>query len=196
MILLLSIQVAYGQNQAGFENYYYTGSGASAAIVPRVYYQDRRGWYGEARYNYEKAGAYAVYAGHSFSEEKDLSYSFTPMAGIVAGSFRGGSLALNMETDVKGISFSSSLQYTVSAMRADGNFFYSWSELGYHVTGRFYAGIALQQTAFCKAGSDWEPGVQLSLTWRKWRFPVYLFDDRHQNKMVVLGIGRDWTDKK
>ena len=148
MILLLSIQVAYGQNQAGFENYYYTGSGASAAIVPRVYYQDRRGWYGEARYNYEKAGAYAVYAGHSFSREKDLSYSFTPMAGIVAGSFRGGSLALNMETDVKGISFSSSLQYTVSAMRADGNFFYSWSELGYHVTGRFYAGIALQQTAF------------------------------------------------
>ena len=193
MILLLSIQAVYGQNQAGFEEYYYAGSGASAAMVPRVYYQDRTGWYLEGRDNYEKAGAYSVYAGHTFPVQKKMSYSLTPMAGIVGGSFLGGSLALNVEMEMRGISFSSNLQYTVSAIRADESFFYSWSELGYRLTGNIYMGIALQQTGLCKEGNDWEPGVQLCYTWQKWRFPFYFFNDRHHNKEVVLGITREWT---
>ena len=191
MILLFTIQTVCGQNQAGFEEYYYAGVRPSAAMVPRIYYQSRSGWYGEARYNYEKAGAYSVYAGRTFSREKKLSYSLTPMVGVVAESFQGVSLALNAELETSGVSFSSNLQYSVSALQAKESFFYSWSELGYQLTNNLYMGIALQQTGLCKTGNDWEPGVQLCYTWRKWRFPFYFFNSRHQNNLV-LGITRDW----
>ncbi len=41
------------QQHAGFEQYYYTGAGTSV-IVPKLYYQNRRNWFGEVRYNYEE----------------------------------------------------------------------------------------------------------------------------------------------
>lgn len=190
MIMLFAVNTIHGQTRTGFDGYYYTGSSASTALVPRLYFQSAGGWYGEGRYNYESGQTVSIYAGRTFSRE---SWSLTPMLGIVAGKFRGGSFGANATLDIKRVSLSSDLQYTVSSRSGDGSFFFSWSELGYHLTGHFYAGVVLQQTCFSRSHDSFDPGLQVSLSAGDWQFPVYVFSPLGNQRNCVVGISREWV---
>lgn len=200
MIALFVVNTIQGQTRTGFEGYYYTGCSANSALVPRLYFQSNSNWYGEARYNYESDQTVSLYAGRTFSGErtegawKTTTWSLTPMAGIVAGKFRGGSLGANATLDVNRISLSSVLQYTVSSRNSDESFFFSWSELGYRLTDHFYAGAVLQQTGLCRGHNSLEPGLQLTLSKGDWRFPVYVFQGAR--RYFVLGVSREWVCAK
>ena len=187
---------ANGQTRTGFEGYYYSGCGPSSSLVSRLHFEDHRGWYGEARYNYDAEQTFSLNAGRTFAREGTLGYSFTPMAGILAGKTRAISTGVNVAMDRKGICFSSELQYVFSAAGCGGDFLYSWSELGYQATGYLYTGIALQQLSACGANIKWEPGIQVSITCKKWRFPVYLFNPFAAERYFVMGISYDWEFSK
>jgi len=190
MILLFVVHTIQGQTLTGFDGYYYTGSSAGTALVPRLYFQSAGGWYGEARYNYESGQAISLYAGRTLSGG---SWSVTPMLGVVAGKFRGGSFGTNATLDIKHISLSSDLQYTVSSRSSDESFFFSWSELGYHLTGHFYAGTVLQQTCFSRGHNSFDPGLQVSLYAGDWQFPVYIFNPLGNQRYCVVGVSREWV---
>ncbi|HEY6900029.1 MAG TPA: hypothetical protein VI233_05275 [Puia sp.] len=192
MISLLILQPVQGQTRTGFEAYYYTCYSGTSAIVPKAYFQSN-GWYGEARYNYESGQSLSLFAGRTFSKENLLSWSFTPMIGVVAGQLRGGSLGVNAALNIKGIYFNTASQYTASWHDRNESFFYAWSELGYQLTEHIYAGAALQQTGFCGNGNSLEPGLQLTLSSGSWRLPVYLFSSRDKQLYLVAGINREWT---
>jgi hypothetical protein len=196
MILFLSYNAANGQARTGFEEYYYSSGSGISALVSKAYYQDSRHWYGEVRYNYEEEQTFSLYAGKTFSREDSLSYSFTPLAGIVVGKFRGGSIGMNMTLERKNFIFSSVLQYTASVENKKGNFLFSWSELGYQATSYFYAGLTLQQTCLYQTACKWEPGIQVSISYRKWVFPVYAFSPMDDKRYFVLGITREWEHHK
>jgi hypothetical protein len=196
MILFLSYSAANGQARTGFEEYYYSSGSGSSALVSKVCYQDSRNWYGEARYNYEATQSFSLYAGKTFSREDSLSYSFTPLAGIVVGKFRGGSLGMNLTVERKSWTFSSVLQYTLSVENRKDNFGFSWSELGYQATPHLYVGVALQQTCLYQAASKWEPGIQVSFAYKKWVFPVYAFSPTDSKRYFVMGITREWEHHK
>ena len=192
MILILLSGTANAQGTMGFEEYYYTGLPLSSAPVSRIYYQDNSSWYGEARYNYETAQSVSVYAGRTFGKQDSLSWSFTPLAGIVAGKFKGVSLGLNTALDYRSVSFSSALEYNFSGENKRYSFFFSWSELGYQLTKHFYAGLALQQTGLYHMTTVWEPGIQIGISFEKWVFPVYVFNGADNKRYFVLGITREW----
>jgi len=193
MIALLVANTIQGQTRTGFEGYYYTGCSANSALVPRVYFQSSNNWYGEARYNYESGQTVSLYAGRSWSHGKDQTWSVTPMAGIVAGKFRGGSIGANAGLDIKRISLTSTLQYTASARNSDENFFFGWTELGYHLTDHLYAGAVLQQTGLCKSRRSLDPGLQLTVSAGNWQIPVYVFSPQGAERYWVLGISREWV---
>lgn len=182
------------QEQVGFEQYYYTGAGASV-IVPRVYYQNRHNWFGEVRYNYEELQTVSFNAGKMFSNKKSLSYTFTPYAGLVLGRMNGGTIGSNINLEYSSLFFSSESQYTFSVNERAENFFFNWSELGYQITGLVYSGIALQLTHPFEIKNNWEPGIMLGFTYKSWTFPLYAFNPTNNKRNYVLGINWEWDHK-
>jgi hypothetical protein len=196
MILFLLHSTANGQSPAGFEAYYYTGHRLSSALVSRIYYQVKGSWYGEARYNYEAEQSVSLYAGRTFSKKDSFSYAVTPLAGLVTGKLKGGSVGMNITLDYRKVSFSSALEYSFSEKNKYGSFFFNWSELGYQVTKHIYAGLALQQTCVYNTTMVWEPGIEAGISFGKWLFPVYAFNPAGNKKYFVLGIAGEWEHGK
>jgi hypothetical protein len=193
MILFLFNHPLQSQSRQGFEAFYYPGTpGILPSTSTKIYYQANNGWYTELRYNYEEEQAIACSAGKTFSKEKALSYSFTPIVGLVAGTLQGVSIGLNSFLAYKGITFSSSLQHASCFENKRTNFLFSWSELGCQVTKQISVGLVLQQTSIYNTGNDPEPGMQLSISLAKWTFPLYLFKAAGGPCYFVAGVSREW----
>ncbi len=190
-ILLALCYTGKGQVSGGLEQYYYSSPGSSI-IVPKIYYQTPHNWLGEIRYNYEELETISLLAGKMFSFDGELSYSVTPLAGIVLGKMKGGLVGSDMTMNYKDLFFSSEPQYTFSVEDRSENFFFNWSELGYDFSKIVYAGVALQSTHRHKSQSTWEPGIMMGLNYRNWTFPVYLFSPADENRNLVLGVNWEW----
>ncbi|RZK44426.1 MAG: hypothetical protein EOO94_05205 [Pedobacter sp.] len=102
------------QSELGIEQYSYLGTGQPGTIVPVAHYRTRSNWYAEARYNYDEINTFSLYAGRTFSGERNLAYSITPMIGAMVGRSSGGSIAINTEFDFRRFNFSSQSQYSVN----------------------------------------------------------------------------------
>lgn len=192
MILVMLHPIAYTQVHGGIEQYYYYSGSGPSTIVPRAYYQSTKNWYAEVRYNYEELETFSVNGGRTFSKEGRISYSVTPVAGLVFGRINGGSIGSNINAEYRDLFFSSELQYTFSIEDRAADFFFNWSELGYQVTGLVYAGFALQFTHPYETSNSLEPGVMVGFTFKNWSFPVYLFNPGSNNRNFVLGINWEW----
>jgi hypothetical protein len=184
------------QNHGGVEQYYYPGNKESSSVVPRIYYTNNKNWYGEVRYNYDESGTFSFNAGRTFSNKGNVSYTITPIAGIVKGTLNGGSLGLNGELEYKDFFFSSESQYTFSSESKTSNFLFNWSELGYQATANIYTGLALQLTRPYKMSNSWEPGCMIGLSISGFTFPLYAFNILTDKKYFVLGINWEWQHRK
>ena len=196
--LLLSNSVN-SQSILGVEQLYYAKSAgpspAPSAVVPRVYYRDGRGWYGEVRYNYEETKTVSLYAGKTFSRQDSLSWYITPVAGLLLGRFKGGSAGANIAVNYGKWSFSSLGQCSMSVESKEYNFIYSWSEICRQFTDFLYGGLVLQQTCLNQMNNKWEPGLQVGITWDNWTFPLYAFSPMSMDRHFVIGVTRQWEWK-
>jgi len=192
MILFLFCTAVHGQVRKGLEQYVYSNAGGVDALAGRAYFQGRKGWYAEGRYNYEAEKSFSLYGGKTFSGEDALTWAFTPLAGIMIGDYRGCAAGMNLDLSRGNILFSSTVQYIFSMRVRQNNFLYNWSELGYQVSKHVYAGLAVQQTWPYKKVCEWDPGLQLSFSLSKWTFPIYAFNPGSGNRYVVVGITRVW----
>lgn len=183
------------QSHSGYEQYYYSGAG-QPSFVPKIYYQSPKNWYGEIRYNYEEFQTVSINAGKTFSNSKSLSYSFTPLAGLVAGKLNGGNIGANILLGYKNFFFSSESEYTLSIEKKSESFFFDWSELGYQVNRIFYAGLALQFTHPYEIKNNWQPGFMVGLTYKQWTIPFYAFNPGAKNENFVVGIDWEWKGDK
>jgi hypothetical protein len=196
IIMILLYHMADSQQRMGVEGLFYTGGPSRSAAVPRAYFEDSKGWYGELRYNYEGPQTLSLYGGKTFAGQHDVSFSFTPMAGLLVGRLKGGSAGMNMGLEYKRLSITSLWQYTFLSGGPKLNFFYSWSELGFRITEKVYAGLALQQTRLYGAAGNWDPGVEMSFLIQKWTFPLYLFNPISNQRHFVIGVTREWKAKE
>jgi hypothetical protein len=81
VICLLLDNTTQSQSTAGFEQFDYVAN---------------HDGYAELRYNYDEVKTLSLYAGRAFSKKDSLSWSFTPMAGLLVGNWKGPSAGLNM----------------------------------------------------------------------------------------------------
>ncbi len=191
------------QWRAGIEQYFYTHTPIAAAFVPMVHLQSPGNFYAELRYNYEDAKTLSLYAGKTFLGGNDLEYKITPMVGYSTGRFTGISFAVNADVEWKNLFISSQTQSgmslrkndTLSAKKNAGDFFYSWSELGYNLTDHFFGGVSVQDTRQT-GGNIFETGILAGLRFKNLCFPFYVFNPFHQDRYFILGVNYEFSLKR
>ncbi|MFT3935866.1 MAG: hypothetical protein QM726_19715 [Chitinophagaceae bacterium] len=176
-----------------FEQYSFMGTGQNTLVAPVAHYETNSKWYAEARYNYEDINTVSLYAGHNFSSDKKFSWSFTPMAGIIAGNMKGGSFGLNTDLNYRKFYFSSQAQYSISTETRYDNFFYNWSELYYQPFEWMYTGVAVQHTRIYATNALVDPGLMLGFSYSQWSFPFYTFNPLGNQRYYVVGINWEWN---
>ena len=191
LITTLACNHAESQMHGGLEQYYYTGVKQSA-VVPKIYYETNKRWYGEVHYNYEAFETVSCNIGKAFENNKAVSTSVTPFAGAVLGQLNGMNLGTNINFEYKKIFITTESQYTFSFQKRTDNFFYSWSEAGYNINETIYAGLAMQVTHLYEQKNYWQPGVMLGLGYRNISVPVYAFIHNHSNASFVIGVNWEW----
>ena len=194
--ILLFVLSAYGassQSKLSFEQYSFMGPNQPGLLAPVAHYETKEKWYAEARYNYEDINTFSLYAGHTFSAKRDLSWSFTPMIGGMTGKMQGGSFGLNSELSYHKFNFSSQAQYSVSASTRYDNFFYNWSELWYQPVDWIYTGVAVQHTRIYATNALIDPGVLLGFSYKQWSFPLYSFNPFADQRYFVVGVNWEWN---
>ena len=201
--LLLIHYTAAAQWKAGIEQYVYTHTALSEAIVPVCHLQSADNFYAELRYNYEDIKTLSIYGGKTFSGGNRLRYDITPMAGFSTGRFTGISFAFNADLEWESFFISSQTQYSLTIKKKDsiaikknaGSFFFSWSELGYNFSRYFFAGLAMQYTRQ-KGKNDFKPGFLAGLNFKNLSFPFYLFSPFHPDHYFVLGVNYEFSFKR
>ncbi|RYE35095.1 MAG: hypothetical protein EOP42_06825 [Sphingobacteriaceae bacterium] len=182
------------QPRAGVEQYYYMGNYHTFAFIPVVHYQSNQNWYAEGRFNYEAMNTLALYGGKAFEKNALVSYSATPIAGVVLGEMNGGSVGLNLEANYGRFDFSTQSQYTFSIQQRSNNFIYSWSDLTYRFTEKLAGGFSLQQTKLYQVNGAFERGFLIKPTYKSWTFPLYVFKPESRERYFVLGISYEWEN--
>jgi len=180
------------QGRKGVELYHYTGyQRVLPSLSARAYYQSSGKWYVEARCNYEEEETYAFSAGKTFLKDGKWTYSFTPAVGIAMGKLQGVSMGMNGSLSHKSVSISSTAQYGISLVKRGDNLF-SWSELNWQLSDRFYMGCTVQTLSSNCAPVQWEPGIQMGVCFKGWSMPLYFFQPTSGKRYFALGICREW----
>ncbi len=192
ILILLPFQALLAQSEGGIEQYHYIGNHANAAIVPVVHLQSRKGWYGEARYNYDEQNTFSFLAGKSFTHRRHVEYTWTPMIGVAMGDLYGFTGALNFSLSYDRFFINTQSQYTLSRVAQYDNFFFNWWEMGYQPLGWLYAGVSFQHTKVKNENNLFEPGLMAGLEFKKVSFPVYVFNAFDAKRFVVLGVNWEW----
>jgi len=180
------------QTKSGIENYSSFSRNEGFSWMPVVHHTGKKGLYTEMRYNYEDLNTASAYIGKNFSKEAGVSYTITPMLGIVMGNFNGGSIALKTELEHKDIFLSMETQYTMSKDGIEDNFFFNWTELGYQPLSWFYTGITLQGTKAYKTKFFAEQGFFAGFVIKKLTIPVYIFNPFGAGKNFIIGVNVEW----
>jgi hypothetical protein len=200
-IFILTVLVfknpSYGQAKANVEQYHYVGKGMPYVYMPVANFTTSGNWYAEARYNYDDLETFSMYVGKSFSGDKRLTYSLTPIVGAAMGRFNGISTGLNVDLEYDQFFFSSQSQYSVATAKGKGSddFFYSWSEAGIQPLSWLYAGASFQQT-YTAGERLLEPGVLLGFSFKRFSIPVYGFDLFNDQRYFIIGFTVSWEGKK
>jgi hypothetical protein len=182
------------QPQAGLEQYYYAGTYQTFTLVPVAYYQSSNKWYAEGRFNYEAMNTLSLYGGKTFTKNAAVSYSATPIAGVVLGQMNGGSVGLNLAVDYQKFNFNTQSQHTFSIQQPGNSFTYSWSDFTYRFFKKFAGGASLQQTKLYRVNGAFEKGILLKTSFKNWTFPLYIFRPEAPDRYFVLGINYEWEN--
>jgi hypothetical protein len=189
---ILMLPDAGAQTKNGIENYNFLSSGENYVWMPVVHHLGKKRWYTEMRYNYEDINSASVYIGKSFCGNADLNYTITPMLGVVFGTFKGSSLALNLELKRRKLFVCMQTQYTINTTEAAKSFFFNWAELCYQSLEWFYAGLSTQFTKPYKENVRTEYGFVTGLVIKKFSIPVYVFNPLRGKKNYIVGINVEW----
>lgn len=187
----------YSQAEVVVEQYHYVGKGQPYVFMPIAHLRTSTNWYAEARYNYEDIETFSLYFGKSFSGEKSLGYTLTPIVGAAIGRFRAISTGLNVDLEYGKFFFSAQSQYSMATDKGKGSddFFYSWSEAGFQPVEWFYAGASFQQTYMANE-KLLEPGALIGFSFGRYSIPVYGFDLLNSQRYFIIGLTVSWQGTK
>jgi len=189
IFFLLLLFSARSQSKISFEQYSFTGGSQPGILAPVAHYETRQKWYAEARYNYEDFNTFSLYAGHTFSQENEFSWSFTPMIGGMAGRLTGGSFGLNSELSFRKFNFSSESQYCVSASTRYDNFFYNWSEAGITAFDKLRVGISLSRTRLFQSDLELQKGIFAQYSFWKLTAGLFYFNPFSSDNYLIASLG-------
>jgi hypothetical protein len=142
----------------------------------------------ELRYNYEAIKTGSIWLGYNFSFGDKLTFAVTPMLGGIFGDLTGVAPGYTLTVGYKQIELFSQGEYFVDAGNRAGNFFYTWSELGWTPVSWFRLGLAVDRTrAF---GSDFEirRGPFVGIQYKKVDFTTYWLSPGSRDATFVFAV--------
>jgi hypothetical protein len=184
----LSLLFCFAQKNYGVSQDYYIYQNNSSAVVPLVYYETKNHWYTAARYNYEVDQTLSLQLGKKFSKEGNFSYSLIPLAGFLAGNFKGIRIGTQIEFETGKFSLFTEPEYCLRFKNQTENFFYSWSEFSFQPRKIFYVGLAMQTTKNKNQPLTNEPGLVLGVCVKNFEIPLYFFRVSSSANYFVTGI--------
>ncbi len=191
-MILFGLSLNLKAQEGSFEQYYYMGPNTTFNMIP-VFTQQLSGKrFVEFRYNYEDLKTASVFVGQTFDGEANLSYSLSPKAGFMVGGMNGGVVGLDVELSYKKFSLSSQPQYAFSLKNTRSNFIYSWTDIICGINGQLNAGISLQSTKLYNSPLTLERGLMIEPSFKKWSFPIYVFNPETGERYFVIGINFEW----
>lgn len=193
--IILPFQFLFAQAEGGIEQYHYIGLNSPSSVVPVVHMQSSKGWYGEARYNYDEQNTFSFLGGKTFRPSLNKTFSVTPMLGVSFGELHGLTGALNFSVEKYKFFANTQSQYTFSTNNTYRSFLFNWWELGYQPLDWLYGGLSFQHTQVVGEKMLFEPGIMAGLNFKKLSFPMYVFNTFTPNRFFVLGVNWEWQGK-
>jgi hypothetical protein len=113
----------------------------------------------EARYNYEDRYSASVLGGLNFSFGNKLNVILTPIAGIVFGRLSAGVAGLETDLNYKRLNFNSQSEWVIDFAGNEGNYIYTFNQLGMGVTDHLVLGLTAQRTRLYETDLDLQRGI-------------------------------------
>jgi hypothetical protein len=188
VLLLLFLPLAAGaQKKLGVENYYSLQPGDQSGLMPIVSAEGKGGWTGTFRYNYEDIKTASVHLGKRFTGGEKLKFDLTPMAGLLMGTYSGGSVGMKAELEWRDFFLSADPQFCFSTRADQPSFFFNWSELRYY-RSRIFGGLVIQHTRVAGSPPETETGLVGGLSFGSIEMPVYLYRPFENSRYLMIGI--------
>jgi hypothetical protein len=142
----------------------------------------------EARYNYEALRTGSVFVGWNLSGGDAFEFEVTPMAGAAFGSTTGLIPALRLSLGYGIADFYAETEYVYDLNDTEGDFFYSWLELGFTPADLFRAGVVAQRTRIVRTPLNIDRGIFAQLMNDRGSVSVYAFNLFTESWFLVFGI--------
>lgn len=142
----------------------------------------------EARYNSEALETGSVWIGYNFSVGDKLSLDFTPMLGGVFGDLTGIAPGYEFTLSYWKLELYSNGEYVFDTRDTSGNYFYTWSELSLAPVDWFRFGLVVQRTKVYQTDLEFQRGLLVGGSYKRWDFTAYLFNPAQDAPTVVLTL--------
>jgi len=147
----------------------------------------------EARYNYEARDTGSVFAGWTLEGGETLTYTFTPMFGVVAGETEGIAPAFKASLAYGVVDFYVEAEYLYDTDVSEDSYTYAWSELGVSPAPWLRFGLVGQRTRVYESSRDIQRGPFAQIVLGKATLGVYVFNpDDSANRLAIVSFAADF----
>ena len=155
-------------------------------------YADHKSLHFEARYNYEDRETGSVFGGYMFEGGGKLSWSLTPVVGLVFGNTDGFAPGLLTSFAWKKLDFYSESEYVIDFASKDNNFFYTWTELGITPFKNFRTGISGNRTRLYESDIEVQKGIFAEYSFWKLTTGLHYFNPFSDNYFLIATMSIDF----
>jgi len=144
----------------------------------------------EARHNYEALDSSSLFAGWKFSGGESLTYSLTPILGVVFGATQGVAPGFEVSAAYGMVDFYTEAEYMYDTKVKEDSFTYAWSELGFSPRNWLRLGLVGQRTRLYQTDRDFQRGVFGQAVLGDVTVGLYVFNpDDSADRVVILSLG-------
>jgi len=172
----------------GVEGYQYLVPGENDYLMPIVT-ADRGGLHLEARYQYEDLDTTSAWVGWTLESGDLVSLEVVPMVGLVVGNTDGLAAGVELTLSWRRFELYAESEYVFDLDSSEGDFFYTWSELGWQAWPWLRFGATAQHTRVRGGTVDAEPGVFVGVSRGPVELLVYRFDPGEGAPYLVVSLG-------
>ena len=142
----------------------------------------------EARYNYEGVKVGSGFVGWNFSGGQTVEFTAIPMAGVAFGRTNGLIPALKLSVGYGIADVYAEIEYLYDLDDSEGNFFYSWWELGFTPVDMIRAGAVAQRTRIVRTPLDVDRGIFAQFVREPVSVSLYAFNLFTNSWFLVAGV--------
>jgi len=147
---------------------------------------DRKWLHLEWRYNYEDQETASAWIGYNFRTGNNFVFEITPMVGAVFGKTQGVAPGALMSMAYRKFDLSTESEYVFDTEDQTGNFFYTWSELGYSPADWLRIGVAGQRTRAYETPLELQRGPFVGVSYKNLNVTTYVFNLGWTDPTIVL----------